>query len=191
MFLSLIVLLLSSCSTTSPQLQFTGGNYNSVSDDIIIYSAVKEAVSKIANSIDPKERYLLVQVIDDPNNDFIADRIFEELYKRGYVVGKAKNDELATMNTDNFTKYLMFYPTVYGTEHAATRPSIYGKALGMIPYVGWVIMQELTYDDRVAGASIHCRLVDGQTGEIEWIKNFTGLAKIRLSGGLENIVFPD
>jgi hypothetical protein len=187
---------LCSCSVTRPRLSYSGSNYNSVSDDIIIYNSTQEAVSKLTNTLSPTDKILLVQVVDNDKNDFLADRIFEELYKRGYLVGLAKSDELKTMNTDNFDKFLMFYPTVYGTETAETNPTFWPKMVASTPILGWIIGQNVlaayTYVDRQAGVSIHCRLVSAVTGEVEWIKDFTGQDKIRLEGGKgHEILFPN
>jgi len=176
-----------SCTVTRPQLNYSGGNYNSVSDDIIIYNSTQEAIIKLANSLNPNDKILLVQIIDNETNDYIADRVFEELFKRNYVVGLAKRDELKTMNTEVFDKFLMFYPIVFGTETAATSPSFWTKSVSFIPIVGWIIGQAViakyTYIDRQAGVSIHTRLVDATTGDLLWIKQFTGQDKIRLEGG--------
>jgi PBP1b-binding outer membrane lipoprotein LpoB len=194
MFL-LSAIILTSCSVTQPRLNYSGGNYNSVSDDIIINNSTQEAVIKLTNSIDPNDKILLVQVVNDPKNDLLADRIFEELYKRGYIVALAKNEELKTMDTDHFDKFLMFYPTVYGTESAETSPTFWPKALIYVPIVGWIIgprvISAYSYVDRQAGVSIHCRMVNAETGEIEWIKDFSGQDKVRLEGGsFHEILFP-
>lgn len=189
-------ILLTSCNSTRPMLNYSGGNYHSVSDDIIINNSAQETVTKLANTLDPDKKYLIVQVVNDPTNDFLADRIFEELYKRGFVVGLAKNTELKEMKTDMFDKFLMFYPTVYGTETASTEPTFWPKAFASIPIIGWIFGEQViaknTYIDRVAGVSLHCRLVNSETGEIEWIKDFTGQNKIRLKGGkFHEIIFPE
>ena len=189
-------IIFSSCSVTRPRLSYSGSNYNSVSDDIIIYNSTQEAVSKLTNTLSQTDKILLVQVVDNDKNDFLADRIFEELYKRGYIVALAKSEELKTMETDNFDKFLMFYPTVYGTETAQTEPTFWPKAVASIPIIGWIIGQNViakyTYTDRQAGVSIHCRLVNAETGEVEWIKDFTGQDKIRLEGGKgHEIIFPN
>ena len=188
-------LIISGCSHTTPKLAYTGNTYNSVSDDIIIYSATREAIEKIANTLDPAERILLVQVIDNSNNEFITDRLYEELYNRGYFVGKTSNEELKSFDTSKFTKFLIYYPTVYGVEHASTKPSILVTTFAIfVPIIGWtvgpVLIAKYTYEDRQAGVSIHGRLVDAATGDIDWIKNFNGQAKIRLEGGLKSILFP-
>jgi len=196
LLLIVAVALLSSCSVTKPRLSYSGGNYNSVSDDIIIYNSTQEAVSKLTNTLRQTDKILLVQVVANDKNDFLADRIFEELYKRGYIVALAKSEELKTMETDNFDKFLMFYPTVYGTETAETNPTFWPKMVASIPILGWIIGQNVlaayTYVDRQAGVSIHCRLVSAETGEVEWIKDFTGQDKIRLEGGSgHEIIFPN
>jgi hypothetical protein len=189
-------IIFSSCSVTRPRLSYSGSNYNSVSDDIIIYNSTQEAVSKLTNTLSQTDKILLVQVVANDKNDFLADRIFEELYKRGYIVALAKSEELKTMQTDNFDKFLMFYPTVYGTETSQTEPTFWPKAVATIPIIGWIIGQNViakyTYTDRQAGVSIHCRLVNAETGEVEWIKDFTGQDKIRLEGGKgHEIIFPN
>jgi hypothetical protein len=192
----ILYLLITSCSVTKPRLSYSGGNYNSVSDDIIIYSSTKEAVSKLANTLNTIDRILLVQVVDNDKSDLLADQIFEELYKRGYNVGVAKNEELKSLETENFNKFLMFYPTIYGTETTETNPTFWPKLVASIPILGWIIGQNViaahTYVDRQAGVSIHCRLVDVDTGTIDWIKDFTGQDKIRLEGGTTHeILFPN
>jgi hypothetical protein len=196
LFLLVYILLFGSCSVTKPRLSFSGGNYNSVSDDIIIYNSTQEAVSKLSNSLNQNEKTLLVQVVNNDINDFLADRIFEELYKRGFTVALAKNEELKTMQTDGFDNYLMFYPTVYGTETAETNPTFWPKLTASIPIIGWIIGKNIlaayTYVDRQAGVSIHCRLVSAKTGEVVWINDFTGQDKIRLEGRTGyDIIFPN
>jgi hypothetical protein len=197
-FILLLVaaLILSSCSMTRPKLSYSGSNYNSVSDDIIIYNSTQEAVIKLSNTLRQTDKILLVQVVDNDKNDFLADRIFEELFKRGYVVALAKSEELKTMNTDGFDKFLMFYPTVYGTETAETNPTFWPKLFASIPVVGWIfghnILAAYTYVDRQAGVSIHCRLVSAESGKVDWVKDFTGQDKIRLEGGKwHEIIFPN
>jgi len=191
-----IIIFLCGCSATKPRLSYSGGNYHSVSDDIIIYNSTQEAVSKLANALDMSQKILIVQVVNDPINDLIGDRIFEELYKRGFIVGVSKNSELKEMDTKMFDKFLMFYPSVHGTETAETRPTFWPKFVAFIPIIGWAIgknvLASYTYDDRQAAINLHCRLVDETTGEIEWIKNFTGQDKIRIIGGeFHEIVFPN
>ena len=110
MFLFLIItILVTSCSTTQPRLSYSGSNYNSVSDDIIIYNSTKEAVGKLANTLNPNHKILIIQVVNNDKNDFLADRIYEELYERGFTAATAKNEDLKTMNTNMFNKFLMFY----------------------------------------------------------------------------------
>lgn len=196
LILLIITTLLASCSVTRPRLSYSGSNYNSVSDDIIIYNSTQEAVSKLSNSLNVADKMLLVQVVDNDLNDFLADRIYEELYKRGYTVALVKSNEIKSMNIDIFDKFLMFYPIVYGTESAETSPTFWPKMVATTPIVGWIIGQNVlakyTYVDRQAGVSIHCRLVDAITGEIEWIDDFTGQDKIRLEGGSgHDIIFPN
>ena len=191
-----IVLILSSCSTTRPRLSYSGGNYHSVSDDIIIYNSTQESISKLANTLNASDKILLVQVVGNPDNELIGDMIFEELFKRGFVVGLSKNDELKEMNTEMFDKFLMFYPTVHGTETSETRPTFWPKFVAFIPVIGWIIgknvLASYTYDDRQAAINLHCRLVNEKTGEIEWIKNFSGQDRIRIKGGeFHEIVFPN
>ena len=191
-----IIIFLSSCSATKPRLSYSGGNYHSVSDDIIIFNSTQEAVLKLGNALSPSDKILIVQVVNDPINDLIGDRIFEELYKRGFIVGVAKNSELKEMNTEMFDKFLMFYPTVHGTETSETRPTFWPKFVAAIPIIGWIIGKNViasyTYDDRNAAINLHCRLVKEETGEIEWIKNFTGQDRIRIKGGeFHEIIFPN
>jgi len=177
-FLVFFCLFAVSCASTKPALNHSGGNYHSVSDDIIINNSLTESIGKIANNLNPQKKVLVVQVVDDAQNDYIADRIFEELYKRGFVVGKTKN--LKNAKIGNFDKFLVFYPTVYGTEHAETRPR------GLAKYLPFALGYVLFYhDDRQAGVSIHCRLVDGASGRIDWIKDFTGQSKVRLKSGTD------
>ena len=194
--LSIMLLWISSCSVTKPKLSFSGGNYNSVSDDIIIFNSTQESIVKLSNTLDQHLKYLIVQVVNNDKNDLLADRIFEELFKRGFIVGSAKSEELKTMNTDNFDKFLMFYPSVYGTETAETNPTFWPKFVAFIPVIGWIIGQNVlaayTWVDRQSGVSLHCRLVNAKTGEVDWIKDFTGQDKIRLEGGKPHeIIFPN
>jgi hypothetical protein len=191
-----ICLFLSSCSVTRPRLSYSGSNYNSVSDDIIIYNSTQEAVIKLANTLNGNDKLLLVQVVSNDKNDLLADRIFEELYKRGFIVALAKSEELKNMQVDNFNKFLMFYPTVYGTETSETNPTFWPKMVASIPIIGWIIGKNVlagyTYVDRQAGVSIHCRMVNADSGEVELIKDFTGQDKIRLEGGTgHEIIFPN
>ena len=101
--------------------------------------------------------------VNDPNNDLIGDRIFEELSKHGFIVGLSKNSELKEMKTEMFDKFLMFYPTVHGAETAETRPAFQPKLVSAIPIIGWIIGKNViasyTYDDRQAAINLHCRLV--------------------------------
>ena len=113
-FLIVFLFILSGCSITRPKLSYSGSNYNSVSDDILIYNSTQEAVTKLANTLNQNDKILLIQVVNNDKNDFLSDRLFEELNKRGYIVALAKGEELKTMETDSFDKFLMFYPTVYG-----------------------------------------------------------------------------
>ena len=69
------------------------------------------------------EKHFLVQVVDDANNDFLADRIYEELVKRGFIAGRAKNSELKSVNTDAFDKFIMFYPI----QHFFIKHSIFNR----------------------------------------------------------------
>jgi hypothetical protein len=188
-----ILIVLSSCTVTNPKLQYSGGNYNSISDDIILTDASNEAVKKLTKEIDRSEKVLLVQVVDSRQSDLLADKIYEQLSVKGLIVGRTTNDDLKEMNTDMFDKFLMFYPEVYGTQTAQTKPTAITKgaafALNLVPVAGQFLSRSLlknyNYQDRHAGVSIHCRLVDRKSGKIEWINNFTGQNKIRLKGGLK------
>jgi hypothetical protein len=184
-----------SCSITQPRLSYSGGNYNSVSDDIIIYNALQESISKISNALNADDRILLIRVVNNDKNDYIADRIFEELYKSGYVVAVTNNDELKTTSIEAFDKFLMFYPTVYGTETSVTEPTLYPKLFAAVPIIGWIagpsVLSSYSYIDRQAGVVIHCRLVDAQSGEIVWIKDFSGQDKIKLDRNTIHEIFPN
>jgi PBP1b-binding outer membrane lipoprotein LpoB len=190
-----LVIFLAGCSVTKPKLNYSGGTYNSVSDDIIIYNSTQEAIEKLVANLNKEERILLIQIVDSKTSDLMADRIYEEFYKSGYIVGVAMNNDLESIETSKFDKFMMFYPTIYGTETAKTEPTFWPKFFASMPVIGWLfgsnILAAYSYVDRQAGVSIHCRLVDAKTGEIEWIRNFTGQDKIRLEGGKgHDIIFP-
>jgi len=191
-----IAAIASSCSITRPRLSYSGSQYNSVSDDILLYNSTQQAVAKLGIKLEKGKKLLLVQIVDNDINDFLADRVYEELYKRGFIVALTKSEDLKEKNTDIFDSFLMFYPTVYGTESAETEPTFYPKMVAAIPIVGWLIGRQVlagyTYVDRQAGVSIHARLVDAKTGQILWIEEFTGQDKIRLEGGTAGeILFPN
>lgn len=185
----LIALIFSSCSVTTPELSYSGGNYNSISDDMILKKSTDNAVQQIANSVNRGDKILIVQVVDDPISDMLADKIFERLSVNNVIVGRTTNEDLKEMNTEMFDKFLMFYPEIYGTETAQTKPSSITKAISFIPVIGQIVgpyaIKANTYTDRQAGVNIHCRLADRKTGKIDWIRSFSGQSKIRLQGGLK------
>jgi len=103
--------------------------------------------------------------------------------------------KLSTMNIDVFDKILFFYPTVFGIETAATRPSAITKLVTYIPVVGQAIapsvLEANTYDTRLGAVSLHARLVDTKTGKIEWMKVFQGQNQKKItSGSVLDIILP-
>lgn len=194
-FLVTMLIILASCTITRPRLMDSGSYYHSVSDDIIIYTSATQAITEMGNALDPKLKYVLVQVLNNDLNDYLGDRIFEDLFARGYTVALTTKSDLEKSGLDSFDKYLLFYPTVYGTETAATTPTFWTNMVGFIPIVGWIAgpiaIARRTYDDRQAGVCLHARLVDVKSGNVDWIKDFAGQDRIRVQGGnLNDFVFP-
>lgn len=179
-----IVIFLTSCSVTTPQLGYSGANYNSITDDILLFHSSNQVIEELANAINTN-KVLVVQTVNDPHCDMLAEKIFENLSRRGAVVGLAKRSELSTMNIDAFEKILFFYPTVYGIETASTRPSSITKLVTMIPVVGQIIgpplLKNNTYDTRLGAISLHARLVDAKTGQIEWMRIYQGKDQKRIT----------
>lgn len=69
------VVIFSSCSTTRPRLSYSGSQYNSVSDDIIIYNSSQEAIMKLASNLNKRDKILLVKVVNNDINDFEGTKI--------------------------------------------------------------------------------------------------------------------
>lgn len=183
------------CSVTTPRLSYSGGNYNSVTDDLVIYEAGSRAISQIVTVMAPfkEKNILLVQVVNNAQNDYLADRIFEELQKNLFKVGTIKGADLTSTKTDRFDYFLMFYPVVYGTETRETRPSGITRASVALPFLipfSGQILAAYTFDERQAGVYIHCRLTDAKTGEVKFIQNLSGQSSKRIQGGLQEIIFP-
>jgi hypothetical protein len=197
--LTIVIVLFSlcGCSKTMPLLAYSGGQYNSVSDDIIIHNSMNKAIEKLVAEINPNQKIALVQVVNNSVNDLVADRIYEELYKKRFIVAKLKQEEIKKVSSDLFTHYLMVYPSVCGTEHSLTKPTVIAQmailGLSIVPVVGWImapsIEQSMTHNDRYSAVSLHARLVDAKSGKILWIKDFSGSDEIRLEGGLKSLVF--
>lgn len=177
-------LFVNSCSVTTPTLNHPGGNYNSITDDALLFHSSNQVIEELANAINTK-KILVVQTVNDPHCDMLAEKIFENLSRRGLVVGLTKRSELSTMNIDSFDKILFFYPTVFGIETASTRPSAIVKIVLLIPVVGQIIGPSLikknTYETRHGAISLHARLVDAKTGQIEWMRVFQGTDKKRIT----------
>lgn len=180
-YLSFVLLLFTACSVTKPKL--VTGKYSNVSDDIVIYNSIQKAVEKLSLELDSTKKILLVQMVNDGKNDYLADRIYENLYLNGYSVKLTKNPG-SIKNTGKYDNLLKFYPTVFGTETAQTKPTLWPYMAASIPVIGWLsskkILSVYSYIDRYAAVSIHCRLVDAKTKKIVWIKNFSGNDIIRL-----------
>ena len=184
------------CSVTKPRLADSGGSYNSISDDMILASSVNASVKSMAAKLDKSKKIIVVQVVDNDINDYLADRIYEELLLNNFVAGKTTQDDLKTMKTDIFDQFLVFYPVIYGTETAVTRPTLITKAvanaLNIFGGVGRHIIANYDYVERQAGVAIHGRLVNAKTGSIVWVEDFLEQDKIRLEGGLlEGITVPE
>lgn len=190
----LMVLLIASCNVTTPMLGLSGGNYNSITDDILLFNSSNEVVEELANAVNTN-KVLVVQTVEAPSSDMLAEKIFETLSRRGKVVGLAKRAELSTMNIEVFDKILFFYPTVFGIETAATRPSGITKLVTYIPVIGQAIapsvLEANTYDTRLGAVSLHARLVDTKTGQIEWMRVFQGQNQKKItSGSVLDIILP-
>jgi|WetSurMetagenome_2_1015567.scaffolds.fasta_scaffold430681_2 hypothetical protein len=172
-----IATLITSCGVTTPMLGLSGSNYNSITDDLLLYNSSNTVIDELINAI-TVNKILVVQTVNAPNSDMLAEKIYESLSKKGKIVGLAKRSELGNMKVEMFDKILFFYPTVYGIETAATRPSGFTKAIGIIPVIGQIIgpiaMKANTYDTRLGAISLHARLVDSKTGQIEWMRVFQG-----------------
>ncbi len=168
---SIFALSLTACSITNPVLNHSGGNYRSITDDKLLNESLSMAIEEISINLNLNKKFLIVQTIKNPTNEYIADRLFEKLYNDGYTVGKS---DFSPSNSNNtFDKFLIFYPTVYGVENYQTRPTLLGAMT--------IIFTPLFFhSDRKASVVIHCRLVDKKTMAIEWIKDFSGNSSMRL-----------
>lgn len=179
-----ICLFYSSCSVTTPMLGLSGSNYNSITDDILLYNSSNSVIDALINDV-TENKILIVQTVNAPNSDMLAEKIYEKLSQKGKVVGITKRNELSTIKVEFFDKLLFFYPTVYGIETAATRPSGITKATAFIPIVGQIItpvvVKANTYDTRLGAISLHVRLVDSKTGKIEWMRVFRGTDKKKIT----------
>jgi len=182
--LSLLILLYS-CNVTKPSLGLSGGNYNSVTDDMILFNSSNAVIAELAKNI-TANKVLVVQTVNSPNSDMLAEKIFETLVQKGKEVELIKRSELKSIQTDSFEKILFFYPTVYGIETAETRPSNLTKAVGIIPFFGQIIgpavVKANTYDSRMGAISLSVRQVDAKTGKIDWIKVFNGKDSKKITG---------
>ena len=184
-FLCLISLLcLTRCSVTTPMLGVSGSNYNSITDDLLLYNSSNGVIDELITNV-TANKILVVQTVNAPNSDMLAEKIYESLNSKGKIVGIAKRSELSTINIEMFDKLLFFYPTVYGIETAATRPSGFTKLVSFIPLVGQIVgpmaIKANTYDSRLSAVSLHVRLVDSKTGKIEWMKVFQGKDKKKIT----------
>lgn len=181
----LLGIILSSCNVTRPSLGLSGGNYNSVTDDLLLFNTSNKAIDELSKVI-TGNNILVVQVVNAPNSDLLAEKIFEKLTLIGKNVELTKRTELGTVKGDAFDKMLFFYPTVYGIETAETRPSQLAKAFSYVPLIGQIvgpmIIKMNTYDSRLSGVSIQARLVDTKTNKIEWIRVFNGSDKKVITG---------
>lgn len=190
----LAVFFITGCNVTTPMLGLSGGNYNSITDDILLFNSSNEVVEELANAVNTN-KVLVVQTVEAPSSDMLAEKIFETLSRRGKVVGLAKRAELSTMNIEVFDKILFFYPTVFGIETAATRPSGITKLVTYIPIIGQAlapsVLEANTYDTRLGAVSLHARLVDSKTGQIEWMRVFQGQNQKKItSGSVLDIILP-
>ena len=187
-----LVLFLCSCSVTSPRFSYSGDSYSSISDDIIMEQSKLEVITKLTDKLNAKDKILLVQVADGNVNNIIADQLYETLYRNNYFVTLVSKLDLKNFDLNPYNKTLMFYPIILGTEAAETTPSFWTMIVGSIPFIGKAVINKHTYIDRLAAISLHCRLIDNQSGEIDWIEDFTGQAKVRIhSGKMYDIVFPE
>jgi hypothetical protein len=177
--------VISSCNVTKPVLGLSGGNYNSITDDMLLFNSSNAVIDELAGAV-TGNNILIVQVVSAPNSDLLAEKIFEKLTQMGKTVGLAKRSEIGTMKTDQYEKLLFFYPTVYGIETAETRPSGLTKATMFIPLIGQVVGPSIikmnTYDSRMSGVSIQARLVDSKTGKVEFMKVFNGKNNKKITG---------
>jgi hypothetical protein len=186
--------LLTNCSVTTPMLGLSGGNYNSITDDILLYNSSNSVIEELVNAV-KYDNVLVVQTINDANSDMLAEKIFETLSRKGKSVGLAKRSELSSINVEVFDKLLFFYPTVFGIETAATRPTSVTYLVGMIPVIGQIVgppmIEANTYDTRLGAISLHARLVDSKTGQIEWMNVFQGKDRKKItSKSILDIVLP-
>lgn len=182
----LIVICFSSCKVTTPMLSYSGANYNSITDDILLYNCSGQVIHELSLAV-TSQKVLVVQTVNSPSSDMLAEKIYETLSSQGKMVGLAKRSDLSTINVEMFDKILFFYPTIYGIETAATRPSKTAEMVYFIPvigqFVGPSVMKANTYDTRLGAVSLHARLVDSKTGKIEWMKVFQGRDQKKISGG--------
>ncbi|MFW6224992.1 MAG: hypothetical protein ACOC4B_01865 [Bacteroidota bacterium] len=177
-------LFLNSCSVTTPTLNHPGGNYNSITDDALLFHSSNQVIQELTQAINAN-KVLVVQTVNDPNSDMLAEKIYENLSQQGKVVGLTKRSELSEMNIDVFDKIVFFYPTVFAIENASTRPSAIVKLVNFIPVVGQIIgpslIKQNTYETRLGAISLHARLVDAKTGQIEWMRVFQGTDRKRIT----------
>ncbi len=180
-----LLLLLYSCNVTKPSLGLSGGNYNSVTDDMILFNSSNAVIAELVKNISAN-KILVVQTVNSPSSDMLAEKIYENLILKGKEVDIIKRSELKSIQTDSFEKILFFYPTVYGIETAETRPSNLTKAVGIIPLIGQIVgpavVKANTYDSRMGAVSLSVRQVDSKTGKIDWIKVFNGKDSKKITG---------
>lgn len=185
----LTAVLISSCSITKPRLSYSGTTYNSVSDDMLLAKSSNAAIKRLVDNITPGKKLLVIQVVDNDINDYLCDRIYEELMLRKFIAAKANQNDLKTMNTEIFDEFLIVYPVVYGTETALTQPSMIAKGvaygLSLVSFgLGSLLLENYNYVERQSGVALHARLVDAKTGNIKWVEDFLEMDKLRLEGGL-------
>lgn len=180
-----LLILLSSCNVTKPSLGLSGGNYNSITDDMILFNSSNMVIAELAKNISAN-KILVVQTVNSPSSDMLAEKIYETLFQKGKEVELTKRSDLKSIQTESFDKILFFYPTVYGIETAETRPSNLTKFIGVIPLIGQIIgsaaVKANTYDSRMGAVSLSVRLVDSKTGKIDWIKVFNGKDSKKITG---------
>jgi hypothetical protein len=191
----IITVMIVSCSVTKPRLSDSGGNYNSISDDMLLAKSSTIAIKSLVAKLEKDKKVLIVQVVDNDINDYLVDRVYEEARLTGIVAGKTNQQDLKTIETKMFDHFLMVYPIIYGTETAVTKPSALTKAVGAITSaffgLGQYLMMNYEYLERQSGIVLHGRLVDAKDGQILWVEDFLQVDKMKLKGGLlDNVSIP-
>lgn len=181
----ILLILFYSCNVTKPSLGLSGGNYNSITDDMILFNSSNAVIAELVKNISAN-KILVVQTVNSPSSDMLAEKIFETLVLKGKDVELTKRNDLKSIQTDSFEKILFFYPTVYGIETAETRPSNLTKAIGIIPLIGQIVgpavVKANTYDSRLGAVSLSVRQVDSKTGKVDWIRVFNGKDSKKITG---------